>query len=157
MAHKEKLAKKGPILNLEVPDEGVILPASSGVLSGVRQRLGLSQPALADACRVSRDVIANYENGRTKLGINDALKVWRVLEVKERALGISSEKKGTSAAQYLLGVLWYAKETAKKRLAEIDGQIENLQRKRESVKREIAELEAEEADRRKATQKQERK
>ena len=129
---------------LVAPTEKVKLPGP-GALQDVREKLGLTQQALAAECGVSRDVVANYENDRTGMDIESALKVWRVLEVKERALVISREKESAdSAADFLLGLLWYAKASAHKRLAEIDGQVDNLQRTRESIRHEIAEIETEE-------------
>jgi transcriptional regulator with XRE-family HTH domain len=145
--------------SLTVPAGGVALPAP-GAWKEVRERFGLSQPALAQGSGVSRDVIANYESGRTKLeSVEQALKVWRVLEVKERALNIPQDKlkaelqaavekkrEGSkwTAREYLLGLLWFAKESALKRIAEMDGQIDNLRRQQESIKRQVAEIEAEE-------------
>jgi len=148
MAKKAKATKQrdNAWWPLVAPTEKIKLPGS-GTLQDVREKLGLTQPALAQECGVSRDVIANYENGRTGMDIESALKIWRVLEIKERALVISRGKESTtgSAAEFLLGFLWYAKALAHKRLAEIDGQVDNLQRTRESIKHQIVEYEAEEA------------
>jgi len=128
-----------------VPVEGVKIPAPHA-LKMARERAGLSQPDLARECGVSRDVIANYESGRTKTSVEDLLKVWRVLEVKERALDIPREKGGLGAAEAVLGLLWVARLNAQKRLAEIDGQIANLQRVRDSATRQVGEIESEEAE-----------
>jgi transcriptional regulator with XRE-family HTH domain len=132
------------------PGERVILPGP-GILKRLRERVGLSQSALAQECQVSRDVIANLESGRTKLNqrslvsIEDRLKVWRALELKERAINLPREKGESTARDAVLGLLWLAKGLASGQLVEIDGQIENLKRKRESVVRQISELESEEA------------
>ncbi len=130
-----------------LPPEGVVLPAQ-GMLKRVRERVGLTQVSLAKECGLSPNVIVNYESGRTKLeSVEDALRVWRLLEAKERALGSTEQKKGPSAAQAVLGLLWLAKLNAQRSLSEIDGQIENLQRTREGAKQQIAQIEAEETDR----------
>jgi transcriptional regulator with XRE-family HTH domain len=130
-----------------LPAEPTVIPGP-GMMEDVRKRVGLSQKALAEEVGVSRDVIANYELGRTNLdSVEDCLKVWRVLEVKERALNIPQEKGSPSAAEAVLGLLWFAKESAQKHVAEIEGQINNLQRKRETIRRQIAEIESELADR----------
>ncbi len=149
MAKKEKPTKRGRSWSLMIPSEGVIVPAR-GMLKSVREQVGLSQPALAKECGVSRDVIANYESGRTRASSEDLLRVWRVLEVKERALNISRKKESPSAAEAVLGLLWFARENARKRLAEIEGQVDNLQRKQESTRHQIAEIEAEETHRKRA-------
>jgi transcriptional regulator with XRE-family HTH domain len=146
MVKKNRAAKQtGPVYQIDVPPEGIRFPAH-GALKDVRERVGLTQPALAQECGVSRNVIANYESGRTKLdprlSFEDALKVWRVLEVKERGLGSGSLKKG-SAADYLLGLLWWAKESARSDIFEIDGRIANLKRKQDSLKHRIDEIDSE--------------
>ncbi len=132
-----------------VPPGGLRIP-DRHTLKEVRERVGLSQSALARECQVSHDVITNYELGRTKLkrqsamSIDAALKIWRVLEIKERGLASASRSlKKYSAAYYLFGLLWLAKEVARKKLSEIDAQIANLQRKRDSATRQAGEIESE--------------
>ena len=144
--HRESNRKAAPWPLPPVPAEGVVLPAR-GLLQRVRQQVGLTQAALAEECGLSVNVIVNYEYGRTKLdSVEDALRVWRVLEAKERALPATGQKK---AAQAVLGLLWLAKACAQKRLVEVDGQIENLRRKRQSIEHQIADIEAEESERKK--------
>lgn len=134
----------------ELPRGGVIIPAG-GMLKSVRERLGLSQAGLGLECGVSRDVIANYESGRTKLdrqsliSVEELLKIWKVLETKERALGrnVQGEAGQSSAADAVLGLLWLAKLSARGSLAEIDGQITGLKQQQEGVKRHIEEIDSE--------------
>jgi transcriptional regulator with XRE-family HTH domain len=152
--------------SLNLPPGGIVAPGP-GAWKEVRERFGLSQPAIAQESGVSRNVIANYESGRTKLQpvekkltLEQALKVWRVLEVKERALNIpqdklkaelraareeKSEDDTYTAREYLLGLLWYAKTSYQYRTAEIDGQVNNLKREQEIRRRQVAEIEGEES------------
>ena len=130
-----------PINFFSVPPEGVSIPAE-GAMETVRKELGLSQPALARECGVSRDVIANYESGRTRPSIDDLLQVWRVLEVKARGRKLSEN--APKASELLLGLLWWAKANSERLVNEIDGKIEYLQRRREGLNHRIAEFEAEE-------------
>ncbi len=140
-----------------VPPGGLRIP-DRHTLEEVRERVGLSQRALAKESGISRDLIANYETGRTSkdfgrrgLDLEQGLKIWRVLEVKERGLASGSLKKYSaansaakySAFDYLFGLLWLAKEVARKKLSEIDAQIANLQRKRDSATRQAGEIESE--------------
>jgi transcriptional regulator with XRE-family HTH domain len=113
-------------------------------LKPIRENLGLSQEQLAKESGVSRSVIANYESGRTKLnGVSDALKLYRALEIKERAR--KDKLKTPTAADLLAGLLWLQKLEAAQQVAEIDSKIEALQRDRDRLARQTAEIEAEEA------------
>lgn len=129
-----------------LPPEGVSIPGP-GMLKEVRQCVGLTQASLADECGLSVNVIVNYEYGRTKLdSVEDALRIWRVLDAKERALS-TDKGKGPTAAQAVLGLLWLAKFVAQKRLVEVDGRIENLRRARQGIEHQIADIEAEVSER----------
>jgi transcriptional regulator with XRE-family HTH domain len=122
----------------------VIIPGP-GKLGRVRKRLGLSQETLARESGVTRSVIANYESGRTPkmTTFEDLLNIYRVLKVKERAFNESQEEKNTEAAEALLGLLWLKRESSRVQLAEIDGKLEALRRKREAAKRSMAEVKSE--------------
>jgi transcriptional regulator with XRE-family HTH domain len=153
MASKNKFPSKGANTEIRfsipaVPEKGVVIPAA-GMLQAVRERLGLSQAALGKECGVSRNVIANYEAERTKvdtqssLSLEDYLKLWRILEAKEEAFNAPPEEGKPSAADAVLGLLWWTKFNAVRSLAEIDGQIVGLQKKQEGIRRQMEKLDAE--------------
>jgi len=92
---------------------------------------------------VSRNVIATYESGRTGLdSIDQGLKIWRVLEAKARALKISEGKGKYDETAFLVGLLWFAKQSVRKRLFEIDGKSKP-EREQESLKHRIREFDVE--------------
>lgn len=52
-------------------------------LKGLRQELGMSQPELASACELTRDDIANFERGASRITAHYAVMLYRALAAQD--------------------------------------------------------------------------
>ena len=108
-------------------------------LKGVRERFGMSQESLSKESGVTRSVIANIESGRSSVSVEDTIRMYRVLELRERAKG-----GGDEVATMLLGFLKLVRGSYERNLVFIDGKLQSLQKEREAYEGWLADVKSEE-------------